>query len=404
MAYLNRKPTRLLRILSDFQVQLVNSSDEASHKGLRYAALSYCWGFAPPKDTAMTGNPGELTRDEERMVGQGRTLRKNMESRYCELFAIKITRRLDDPQNGLELRYFCVDTLCIIQDDDQDKKVEIQRMYEVYGNVAVTICATGTAKATQPLLSATMAGHTAGNFLATCRAPEASELCLAWHDMVESYTARSLTNPDDHFHALAGLATRYLAATEGNKYIAGLWRDTFVQDLLWRVSQPARPSGLLTHQSRTAAAAPSWSWASLPIGLAVQMSHKFEMRAKIALLDHETQDGYDGTACLVVAPSGESCEDGHSAAVAEGGKVRRFRLQAPLRKLWRPGSQRRAWYQVCVHVEGVEKFQARTCTPSTGTRRACWRTRRASRRLSASWTMPNTRSWSTGASWTTSTA
>lgn len=451
LAYSNRKPTRLLRILSDSQVQLVNSSDEASHQDLRYAALSYCWGFAPPKDTPTTGAPGELTRDEERMVDQGRTLRNNVESRYHEPFpieslpgtvrdAIKITRRLDDHQNGLELRYLWVDTLCIVQDDDQDKKVEIQRMQEVYGNAAVTICATATAKATQPLLasrhawaqpvvrscrlgdtwlvvnptppatlrlqaplahrawtlqeehlsprllfwngqqlswacgfgefaerdsdslpslpapdntSATMAVHTARNFLATCRAPEASELCLAWHNMVESYTARSLTNLDDRFHALAGLATRYLAATEGNKYVAGLWRDTFVQDLLWRVSQPARSSGLLTHQSRAAATAPSWSWASLPIGLAVQMSHQFEMRAKIVLLDDETQDEDDGTACLVV----ENGEDWHSAAVAEGGKVRRIHVRAPLRKLWRPGSQRRAWDQVCVHVDGVEKFK-----------------------------------------------
>lgn len=435
LAFSDRKPTRLLRILSDSQAQLIDPH-QARHEKLRYAALSYCWGHMPE---VATGVAGELTKKENEIVRQGKTTRDNLESRY-EPFpiaslpgtvrdAIKITLRLNNPQEGLELRHIWVDTLCIIQDDADDKKLEIQRMQEVYGNAMLTICATATSKATQALLQPRLAwskpvrpcrigdvwlaveptppadlrrraalakrawtlqeqqlsprllfwsgqqlswacgygecaervsspssqgslpgladishGHMAvRNFLTACRAPEASQLCLIWHDMVESYTARKLTSAADRFPALAGLATRYLAAMSGDMYMAGLWRETFAQDVLWRVSQPAMSASLV---QSNAAHAPSWSWASLPIGLAVHMSRIFHMRAEIELLGDPDDMRY-----ARLEPSD---------AVAEGAKVCRIRVRAPMRKLWRTGSQPRAWDQICVRADGVEKFRLAT--------------------------------------------
>lgn len=432
LAFSDRKPTRLLRILSDTQAQLIEP-DQARHEKIHYAALSYCWGHMP---AVATGAAGELSKDESEIVHQGKTLRDNLDSRY-EPFsiaslpgtvrdAIKITLRLDNPREGLELRHIWVDTLCIIQDDADDKKLEIQRMQEVYGNAMVTICATATSKATQPLLQPRLAwakqvrpcrigdiwlavdptppavlrpraalakrawtlqeqhlsprllfwsgqqlswacgygdyaerasssspqdslleaadtshGPTKVRcFLTACRAPEASELCLTWHDMVESYTARKLTSAADRFFAMAGLATRYLSAMSGDVYMAGLWRETFAQDLLWRVSQPAMSSRLAQADVEPA---PSWSWASLPIGLTVQMSHQFHMRADMELLGDP-----DDTRRAQLEPSD---------AVAEGAKVCRIRARAPLRKLWRSESQPRAWDQICIRAEGVEKFR-----------------------------------------------
>ncbi|KAK1702044.1 heterokaryon incompatibility protein-domain-containing protein [Colletotrichum lupini] len=411
LAYSDRMPTRLLHLLSDSRAQLVDSENLMNGKALRYTALSYCWGT------------GTFSGDENELIEQGKTLRANLESRYRPFDtgnlpgtvrdAIKITRRLSDPDNELELCFLWVDSLCIIQDDVQDKKVEIHRMQEVYGNAAVTICATMSAKATQPLLTPRLAwskqikpcrvgtswltvkptapaglrsraplflrawtlqeehlsprllfwggqrfswacgrGEYAEQtsssvsldtstihvrkFLAECRISEPEELWLAWNSVVESYTARSLSNPADRFDALAGLATRYLTAVSGNnEYMAGLWRATFAQDLLWRVSRPPGPDIGWPGTAGT----PSWSWASLPIGLGACMWHKFKMSTEVELLG-------DGSS-LNVEPS---------EAVAQGAHLVRVRVQGLLRNLWSPGSQLREWGDICVCADGVNKF------------------------------------------------
>lgn len=434
LAFSDRKPTRLLRIISDTHAQLINSKGIAPEK-LLYTALSYCWGFKP--DVA-TGSVGELSTDEDETVRRGRTLSSNLKDRY-EPFpiatlpgtvrdAIKITARLSNPRDGLELRHIWIDTLCIIQDDPSDKAVEIQRMQEVYGNAILTICATATSKATQPLLRPRLAwakpvrpcrvgdtwltvsstpaadlrpqaalarrawtlqeqhlsprllfwsgqqlswacaygeyAETASSsnaptgqlakvdnfqgqsafrhFLTVCRAPEASQLCLAWHEMVESYTARKLTVAADRFPALSGLATRYLAAASGDVYMAGLWRDTFAQDLLWLVSQPASSPA----RQSSIALAPSWSWASAPIGSPVQMSKQFHMRSELELLDNPS------VARLARLEL--------SSAVAQGAELRRVRIKAPIRRFWGAASRPQVWDQICVRVDGVDKFRFTT--------------------------------------------
>ncbi|KAK1980399.1 heterokaryon incompatibility protein-domain-containing protein [Colletotrichum cereale] len=454
LAYSDRKPTRLLHVLSDSLVQLVDGNRLEGEAGdprkqsPRYAALSYCWGFEPAKHT---GAAGELSAEEAKTVQAAKTLRANLESRYRPFEtktlpatvrdAVAITRNLNG--DGLDLRYLWVDTLCIVQDDGDDKTVEIQRMQEVYGNAAVTICATGTAKATQPLLAGSrlawsktvercrignswitvnptplaevrlrsplaLRGWTLqeehlsprrlfwsgqqlswacgcgeyvergapcsslassssssrspapalspsslppspGHFLVACRESEdGSELSAAWHAVVDSYTARSLSDPSDRFNALAGLATRYLDALSGHDaYMAGLWRSTFAQDLLWRVSRPANTADMARHLSSDTAA-PSWSWASLPVGLAVRMSRNVQMRARIELIrDPELDEAQDAA--------------GSSFAVARGASVRRICVKAPLRKLWGSESRRRPWQDVRVPFSdcggGVDKFR-----------------------------------------------
>lgn len=412
LAFSDRRPTRLLHLLADSQAQLVDSESlVANGKATRYAALSYCWGT------------GTFSADENELVEQGQTMMSNLKSRYRPFDtenlpstvrdAIRITRRLSDPENGLELCFLWVDSLCIIQDDVQDKEMEIHRMQEVYGNAALTICATMTIKATQPLLMPRLAwskqvkpcrignswltvNPTApaslrsraplslrawtlqeehlsprllfwggqqfswacgrgeyieqtsspnspqpstthiGKFLAECRISEHKEIWLEWNSIVESYTARSLSNPADRFNALAGLATRYLTAISGyNEYLAGLWRETFAQDLLWRVS---KPPGLDIGWPRTVGA-PSWSWASLPIGLGARMWHEFEMPANMELLGD------------VASVNTEASE-----AVAQGSSLSRVRVRGLLRNLWSPGSQLREWDDICVCVDGVNKF------------------------------------------------
>jgi hypothetical protein len=59
-------------------------------------------------------------------------------------------------------------------------------------------------------------------------------LPAAWHNVVNAYTGLRLTKAPDIFPALAGLARQVKEARKGDRYIAGLWELTIMQDLLWR--------------------------------------------------------------------------------------------------------------------------------------------------------------------------
>ncbi|KAI0655306.1 heterokaryon incompatibility protein-domain-containing protein, partial [Cubamyces menziesii] len=90
---------------------------------------------------------------------------------------------------------------------------------------------------------------------------EWKEICHRWRNIVGDYTQRSLSNPSDKLVALSALAELF-APTLGPDYLAGLWRDTLLYDLLWmpRLTSVARPIQRYTQ-------APSWSWASFDGGV-----------------------------------------------------------------------------------------------------------------------------------------
>lgn len=88
-----------------------------------------------------------------------------------------------------------------------------------------------------------------------------------WMWILEVYTARNLTNPYDKLPALASIAKQHSDSTSA-EYLAGLWKPTFRQDLLWKhhpywmyhligVSDAGNP--LRSNGYR----APSWSWAAI---------------------------------------------------------------------------------------------------------------------------------------------
>ncbi|KAI0333430.1 HET-domain-containing protein [Cubamyces sp. BRFM 1775] len=81
-------------------------------------------------------------------------------------------------------------------------------------------------------------------------------LRLRWHGIVEEYSRRKLTYPEDKFLACAGLAEMFAVAL-GSNYVAGTWEDDFLlDDLLWYCRNLLRPRP-------TVYLAPSWSWASV---------------------------------------------------------------------------------------------------------------------------------------------
>jgi hypothetical protein len=89
---------------------------------MRYVALSYCWG----NDDSMKLT-GAVLKDWKAVI-QFSLLPKTVKD------VVICTRRLG-------LRYLWVDRLCIIQDDEMDKAMEITAMPQIYSRAYLTISA-----------------------------------------------------------------------------------------------------------------------------------------------------------------------------------------------------------------------------------------------------------------------
>jgi hypothetical protein len=79
-----------------------------------------------------------------------------------------------------------------------------------------------------------------------------------WFSLVENYTSRMLTKPDDIFPALSGVVSEVIKLNS-DEYIAGLWKSCLHVGLLWQ-SKGVNWGGL---PRPTAKRAPSWSWAAV---------------------------------------------------------------------------------------------------------------------------------------------
>jgi hypothetical protein len=56
-----------------------------------------------------------------------------------------------------------------------------------------------------------------------------------WHEIIKNYSGRALTVAEDKLPAFSAIAK--ILVTEEN-YLAGLRKDNFIPDLLWKVVQP----------------------------------------------------------------------------------------------------------------------------------------------------------------------
>lgn len=83
-----------------------------------------------------------------------------------------------------------------------------------------------------------------------------------WGALIQDYTTRSLTFERDRLPALSGLAKLYQQYTK-HDYLAGLWRQSLLTDLMWRRKNDDRSSSFdAGSASFSKYMAPSWSWAS----------------------------------------------------------------------------------------------------------------------------------------------
>lgn len=97
-----------------------------------------------------------------------------------------------------------------------------------------------------------------------------------WQCIATDYSARSLTESSDKLPALAGIARRFHELS-GDQYLAGLWKKSILDDLLWahqsidiyrtyaqRQTSDSTTAFIVTPPGRPAQyRAPSWSWAAV---------------------------------------------------------------------------------------------------------------------------------------------
>lgn len=75
-----------------------------------------------------------------------------------------------------------------------------------------------------------------------------------WRNLVRAYSTMSLTYPSDKLAAISGVA-RMVQSAVHDEYVAGMWREGFLSQLLWI----GTPTGVRPSVYR----APSWTWASV---------------------------------------------------------------------------------------------------------------------------------------------
>lgn len=127
-------PTRVLDVgdSESPRVMLIDSRTMESHE---YLAFSHCWGqgsfFSALKSTVNKLRQGDV---DTRLLPPS------------FLDAIAVAR-------GLRVRYLWIDSLCIIQDDNQDWEHEAGRMEQVFSNATCVIAASSATGSAEGFLS-----------------------------------------------------------------------------------------------------------------------------------------------------------------------------------------------------------------------------------------------------------
>ncbi|KAF2127844.1 HET-domain-containing protein, partial [Dothidotthia symphoricarpi CBS 119687] len=239
---------------------------------VRYAALSYCWGsFKQPTTT-----------------------KANVAIRYNHLNISNLPQTLKDAvvmTRKLGIDYLWIDSICIVQDDEDDWATESAKMGDLYSNAYVVLAATGaivnnhgfieqTRLSQFPLfkrgwtmqerLLATRTVHfLPDEVLYECKTstrcecgtkndstlnqitwppkekphnPRWShelEFSREWANIVSDYSKRHLTYANDVLPALSGIARRTLSIQPG-KYIAGMWEKGIAFQLSWHTTEPTK--------------------------------------------------------------------------------------------------------------------------------------------------------------------
>ncbi|KAK3351081.1 heterokaryon incompatibility protein-domain-containing protein [Neurospora tetraspora] len=324
-------PTRLLYIGKD-------NNDLRLRMGLpptediRWAALSHCWGGGAPFKL-LQGNLMTLLEKVEI---------SDLPPTFCD--GIRVARELG-------LQHIWIDSLCIIQDNKTDWEVESSRMGMVYSQAFVVICGASSSNPQTPFLGPREPEWLPKRFnlqiedgqslpiIARQRHLLAAPLeqglleppytgawatlkrvgpledqlppyplllpgtlgeeppdADKWRMTVKAYTQRQLTFASDKLPAIAGAASKTPQA-QRTKYLAGLWQESLLLDLLWQV-MPGATHKALTYPDESGRVVPSWSWASMDRGVTWNPLQRPELLSELVTthVDVDGQNPYGAVA------------------------------------------------------------------------------------------------------------
>ncbi|KAH8883581.1 HET-domain-containing protein, partial [Thozetella sp. PMI_491] len=266
-------PTRVLDITN---VQAIRLHHTTGDEEGGYACLSHCWGTTRFLTTTTV----------------------NIESHQTTIPWDKLPPSFQDAitiAHKLSVPYLWIDSLCIIQDSQEDWQAESTQMASIYANGKITLAATmsdsgasetihfrqtlthgyGPDPGPSPLLtrgwvlqerllSPRVVHFTRDELIWECmekttcecgsRASKA-ELTENWHQIVEQYSRLDLSFSRDRVPAISGAARR-MSPYRNSRYFVGMWENSLIKDLMW-----ARKGRLET--TRRLGRVPTWSWVSI---------------------------------------------------------------------------------------------------------------------------------------------
>ncbi|OQV07827.1 hypothetical protein CLAIMM_12198 isoform 3 [Cladophialophora immunda] len=126
-------PTRVIDVGGNDPALVAKIHISTADERGAYCCLSYCWGEA----------------------NQYLTTRQNLESTTKEIPKSQLAKTILDAMEAtqrLGFRFLWVDALCIIQDSDEDKSTEINKMGAIFRNATLTIAAATARSATEGFL------------------------------------------------------------------------------------------------------------------------------------------------------------------------------------------------------------------------------------------------------------
>ncbi|KPM39859.1 hypothetical protein AK830_g6698 [Neonectria ditissima] len=169
----------------------------------------------------------------------------------------------------------------------------------------------------------------------------ADQLTQHWQRTVTQYTKLGLTKSSDKLPALSGCA-KDIGRLTGDRYLAGIWRASFAEGMLWTVRPPV-------NLHRPVPRAPSWSWVSVDTTAGIDYTYALKTRHRQAF-----QDKIREVDCVL---------DGrdHTGSVKSGFvRLQTSLCPAHLRRICRrcTTSRSRVAYTVEYDRTGLEDFQA----------------------------------------------
>lgn len=175
-------------------------------------------------------------------------------------------------------------------------------------------------------------------FLMACRLGR-RDMHGLWADIVASYALRDMREKKDRLTALSGLAARYLAANDPDRYLAGIWAGNLSDGLAWRVDRA------VSHKKSDSEGPkwPSWSWAALPVQTAIKTNANSPQSNLFQLIPDEHPWALNHGAAVELT-------------IERGEQVKRLCVTGRIRALWKSPSHLVNWSIVSSRINGMERF------------------------------------------------